>query len=58
MRQECPMTTRRQRRKFTPEFKAEAVRLLRTGDRSLCQVAKDLDLSETSLRRLTTTEAA
>jgi transposase len=33
-----------------PELKAEAVRLLRAGDRSLCQVAKDLDRSETSLR--------
>lgn len=43
-------TTRRQRRKLTPELEAEAVRLLRAGDRSLCQVAKDLDLSETSLR--------
>ena len=41
---------RRQRRKFTPEFKAEAVRLCRTGERSLNQIAEDLDLSETVLR--------
>ena len=41
---------RRQRRKFTPEFRAEAVRLCRVGDRSFGQVAKDLDLSESSLR--------
>lgn len=42
--------TRRARRSFTKEFKAEAVRLCRVGDRSIGQVAKDLDLTETSLR--------
>ena len=41
---------RRKRRSFTPEFKAEAVRLCRVGDRSVGQVAEDLDLTETSLR--------
>jgi len=41
---------RRGRRSFTPEFKAEAVRLCRVGDRSVRQVAKDLDLTETALR--------
>ena len=41
---------RRPRRSFTPEFKAEAVRLCRIGDRSVAQVAKDLDLTETALR--------
>ena len=41
---------RRARRTFTPEFMAEAVQLCRVGDRSLRQVAKDLDLTETSLR--------
>ena len=40
----------RKRRKFTPEFKAEAVRLCKVGDRSIGQVAKDLDLTETTLR--------
>jgi transposase-like protein len=40
----------RKRRKFTPEFKAEAVRLCRVGDRPIKQVAKDLDLTETALR--------
>jgi transposase len=40
----------RKRRHFKPEFKAEAVRLCRVGDRSVGQVAKDLDLTETSLR--------
>jgi transposase len=49
MREECSMS-RRARRKFTPEFRAEAVRLCHIGDRSISQVAKDLDLTETSLR--------
>jgi transposase len=42
--------TRRARRSFTPEFKAEAVRLCKVGDRSMKQVATDLDLTETALR--------
>ena len=41
---------RRKRRAFTPEFKAEAVRLCRVGDRTIGQVADDLDLTETALR--------
>ena len=41
---------RRKRRKFNPEFKAEAVRLARVGDRSIEQIATDLDLTESSLR--------
>ena len=41
---------RRKRRSFTPEFKAEAVRLCRVGDRTLAKVALDLDLTETALR--------
>jgi len=40
----------RKRRAFTPEFKAEAVRLCKVGDRTVRQVAKDLDLTETALR--------
>jgi transposase-like protein len=43
--------TRRKRRAFTPEFKAEAVRLTKAGDRSIPQVAKDLDLTESTLRQ-------
>jgi transposase len=49
MRQELSMA-KRQRRSFSPEFKAEAVRLCRVGDRTIKQVAKDLDLTETALR--------
>lgn len=42
--------SRRARRAFTPEFKAEAVRLCKVGDRTVTQVAVDLDLTETALR--------
>ena len=42
---------KRKRRAFSPEeFKAEAVRLCRVGDRTIAQVAVDLDLTETALR--------
>jgi len=41
---------RRKRRSFTTEFKAEAVRLVREGMKSLPQVAKDLELTESALR--------
>jgi|SRR6476646_9813398 len=40
----------RKRRSFSAEFKAEAVRLCKVGDRSIRQVALDLDLTETALR--------
>jgi transposase-like protein len=53
MRREWTMEKTKQRRKrraFTPEFKAEAVRLCRVGDRTITQVAGDLDLTETALR--------
>lgn len=45
------MTKRRNRRSFSPEFKAKAVSLCRAGDRSIKQVAQDLGLVETALRR-------
>ena len=48
---------RRKRRSFTPEYKAEAVRLVQVGDRSLREVAKALDLTETALREWTKTAA-
>jgi transposase-like protein len=41
---------KRKRRAFDAEFKAEAVRLCKVGDRSIGQVAKDLGLTETALR--------
>ena len=40
----------RRRRSFTPEFKAEIVELCQHGDRSVGQVAKDFDLTETAVR--------
>jgi transposase-like protein len=43
--------TPRKRRKFTPEFMSETVALYRVGDRSIKQLAADLDLTVTSLRR-------
>jgi transposase len=41
---------RRTRRSFTDEFKAGAVRLVVDGGKTIPQVARDLDLSETALR--------
>lgn len=41
---------RRPRRAFTPEFKAEIVAVCRRGDRTVGQVAKDFDLTETAVR--------
>jgi len=40
----------RPRRAFTPEFKAEIVELCQRGDRSVGQVARDFDLTETAVR--------
>ena len=40
----------RQRRSFTPEYKAEIVELCRRGERSIGQVARDFDLTETNVR--------
>ena len=40
----------RPRRSFTDEFKAEIVELCQHGDRSVGQVARDFDLTETAVR--------
>src|SRR4051812_3700882 len=40
----------RPRRSFTSEFKAEIVELCQRGDRSVGQIAKDFDLTETAVR--------
>ena len=40
----------RPRRSFTPAFKAEIVELCQRGDRSIGQVARDFDLTETAVR--------
>jgi transposase-like protein len=42
--------TKRKRRAFTKEFKAQTVRLVRENGKSVGAVARDLDLTETALR--------
>ena len=42
---------RRGRRAFTPAYKAEVVELCRSGSAGIGKVARDLDLSETVVRR-------
>jgi len=42
---------RRERRAFTPAYKAEVVELCRSGRAGIGKVARDLDLSETAVRR-------
>ncbi len=45
------MMTARLRRSFTPEFKAHTVELVRTSGKSVGEVCRDLDLTETAVRR-------
>jgi len=42
--------TARTRRQFSPEFKAEAVSLVRSSGKTVAQLARELALSETALR--------
>jgi transposase-like protein len=42
---------KRKRRAFSPEFKAETVRLVRESGKSVGAIARELDLTETALRR-------
>jgi len=42
---------RRERRTFAPAYKAEVVALCRSGGAGIGKVARDLDLSETVVRR-------
>ena len=41
---------RRKRRKFTAQFKADAVRLVTSGGKTIAEVTKEFDLTETALR--------
>ncbi len=41
----------RARRTFTAEFKAETVELMRSSGKSVGEVCRDLDLTETAVRR-------
>jgi len=43
-------TMTRERRKFTNEFKLETVKLVKEGPRSVGEIARDLDLTESALR--------
>ena len=44
-------TMSRKRRKFTDEFKLETVKLVKEGPRSVGEIAHDLDLTESALRK-------
>ena len=44
------MGTKRKRRNFTPEYKAEVVRLARTSGKTAGRIARELDLTETAVR--------
>jgi transposase len=46
--------TKRRRRSFSPEFKAEVVALCHQPGRTPASVAKELDLTETAVRRWVT----
>ena len=41
---------KRKRRRFTAEYKAEVVGLVRSSGKSIGQLAKELDLTETAVR--------
>jgi transposase len=43
--------SRKQRGSFSAEFKADTVRLCAAGDRTIPQIAKDLGIGETAIRR-------
>ncbi len=43
--------TRAKRRKFTTEFKNETVKLIRESNRSEGEICRELDLTETAVRR-------
>jgi transposase len=43
-------TKPRARRSFTPEFKADIVEACQRGDRTIAQVCRDFDLTETAVR--------
>lgn len=43
--------TKRHRRKFTDEFKAETVKVIQTSGRTVGSVARELSIGETAVRR-------
>lgn len=48
---EEPEERRRGRRSFTASFKAEVVALVRQGDRTIPTLCREMDLTETAVRR-------
>lgn len=42
---------KRKRRKFTDEFKVETVKLIQESGKTVAAVARELDLTETAVRR-------
>lgn len=48
------MTGKRKRREFTAEYKAEVVALFQTTDKSVSQLAKELDLTPSAVQRWVT----
>ena len=42
--------TKRKRRQFTDEFKKDTVRLIRESGKTVAEIARDLDLSESAVR--------
>jgi transposase len=45
------MEKKRQRRKFSPEYKAEVVALYRTTDKTITQIVEELELTDSAVRR-------
>ena len=43
--------TRRERRTFNAEYKQQVLELVRAGDKSVSQICRDLDLTESSVRK-------
>ena len=43
-------TKKRKRRIYTPEFKAEVINLIETSGKSIAQVARELDLTDSAVR--------
>jgi transposase len=50
MDEEKPKKARRQRRRFSDEYKAATVKLVLSGKKTAGRVARDLDLTETAVR--------
>ena len=50
--------SKRKRRFFTPEFKSETVRVIRESGKSIGVVARELGLTETSVRQWVEAESA